>query len=227
MSKRNYTGVPLYYIDYFDPKTGKLSDISEEGYKTDELCQLQIHFENKQDEEFKHELLAKYEEDLKNFVLDNDTSDREPVNPLTFHWRYDKKPHRYILDESGHHEITEHCIKDLFTLNASAEQIETVNLILNGTLDPETFGTVAQWVSVCFNKPNADELKLRAINEVLQGYGIESLRTTKWKNGYWCDILCTYVNMGDSYIPTIIHHRKHGFMVSSIGDITEKNKHVI
>jgi hypothetical protein len=66
-----------------------------------------------------------------------------------------------------------------------------------------------------------------AINQVLEGYGIEAVRTSKWKNGFWCDILCAYVNMGDSYIPTVIHHRKHGFMVASVGDITEKNKHLI
>ncbi len=160
---------PCITSTYYSPKTGLLSDISEEGFKTLELCQAQIDFENKEDKAFKQELLTKYEEDLKNFVLDNDTSDREPVNPLTFHWRYDKKPHRYILDENGHHEITEHCIKDLFTLNASAKQIETVNYILNGILDPETFETVSQWVAMCFNKPNSDDLKLHAINQVLKG----------------------------------------------------------
>ena len=227
MSKLNYIGVALYYIDYFHPKTGKLSDISEEGYPTLELCQAQIESENNEDKKFKQELLDNYEEKLRNFVLDLDTSDREPVNPLLSVWRYDKKPHRYIHDENGHHEITEHCIKDLFTLNASAEQIEKVNAILNGTLYPETFQSVQTYVAVCFNKPDSDSMKLYAINQVLEGCGIESLRTTKWKNGYWCDILCTYVNMGDSYIPTVIHHRKHGFIIASIGDVIEKNKHVI
>ena len=227
MSKLNYTGVALYYIDYFHPKTGKLSDISEEGYQTLELCQAQIESENNEDQKFKQELLDNYEEKLRNFVLDLDTSDREPVNPLLSVWRYDKKPHRYIHDENGHHEIAEHCIKDLFTLNASAEQIETVNAILNDTLDPETFKSVQMWVAECFNKPKTDELKLGAINEALGGYGIEAVRTSKWKNGYWCVVLCSYVNLGDSYIPTVIHHRKHGFIIASIGDVIEKNKHVI
>jgi hypothetical protein len=227
MSKLNYIGVALYYIHYFDLKTGKLSDISEEGYPTLELCQAQIDSENNEDKKFKQELLDNYEEKIRNFVLDLDTFDREPVNPILSVWRYDKKPHRYIHDENGHHEITEHCIKDLFTLNASAEQIETVNAILNGTLDPETFKSVQIVADQCFNKPKTDELKLAAINEALGGYGIEAVRTSKWKNGYWCDILCSYVNIGDSYIPTVIHHRKHGFMVSSIGDVIEKNKHVI
>jgi hypothetical protein len=105
--------------------------------------------------------------------------------------------------------------------------LKKINAILNGTLDPETFKSVQTVVAQCFNKPNSDELKLGAINEALRGYGIEAVRTSKWKNGYWCDILCSYVNMGDSYIPTVIHHRKHGFMVASIGDVIEKNKHVI
>lgn len=227
MSKMNYTGVPLYYIDYFYPKTGKLADISEEGYPTLELCQAQIESENNEDEKFKQELLAEYEEKMKNFVLDLDTSDREPANPLLSVYRYNKAPHQYIHDKNGYHEITEHCIKDLFILNASAELIETVNYLLNGVLDPETFKSVQMWVAQCFNKPNSDELKLAAINEALGGYGVEAVRTSKWKNGRLCDILCSYVNLGDSYIPTVIHHRKHGFMVASIGDVIEKNKHVI
>lgn len=228
MTKINYTGVPLYYIDYFHPKTGKLSDISEEGFPTIELCQAQIKSENQEDEKFKQELLANYEEEMKNFVLDLDTSDREPANPLLAAWRYDKKPHRYILDGMGtHHHTDEPCIKDLFTLNASAEQLEAVNSILNGCTNPLSYKSVQLWGAQFINMPSVDELKLCAINEILEGYGIESVRTTKWKNGHWQDILCTYVNMGDAYIPTIINHRKHGFMVSSIGDIIEKNKHVI
>jgi hypothetical protein len=227
MKKQNYTGVPLYYIDYFNPKTGKLMDISEEGYATLTLCQVQIESENKQDEEIKQELLAKYEEDMRNFLFDNDTSDREPVYPPIKSLRTNKAPHQYIFDDWGYHEITDHIINDLHLLNASGGQIQTINQILNGTINPETFKSVKNWVSQCFNKPNSDEMKMCAINEVLEGYGIESVRTSKWKNGYWGDILCTYINIGDYYIPTVIHHRKHGFMVASIGDIIEKTKHVI
>jgi hypothetical protein len=227
MKTRNYTGTALYYIDYFNPKTGKLSDISEEGYATLELCQVQIDAEKKEDEEILQELDAKHEQELTNFILDLDITDRPPVNPRKFYINYIKLPHRYIYDENGHHEITEHCINDLHLLNASGGQIHKINSILNGTLDPETFQSVQSWVSQCFNRPSAEEMQLHAINQILEGYGIESLRTTKWKNGYWCDILCTYVNMGDSYVSTLIHHRKHGFMVGCIGDIAEKNKHVI
>jgi len=160
-------------------------------------------------------------------VLDLDTSDREPVNPLSLNWRMNKAPHLYIFDGDSHREVTEHLIPNLFELNASAVQIEKVNAILNGILDPRTFPMVREWIDACFYDHCSDELKMEAINQVLEGYGIEAVRTTKWKNGFWCDVLCTYINMGDSYIPTIIHHRKHGYMVASIGDVIEKNKHVI
>ena len=227
MENTKVIAVPLYYIDYFNPKTGKLADISEEGYPTLELCQAQIAAENKEDEEIKQEMLEQYEENLRNFVLDLDTSDREPVNPLSLNLGMNKAPHMYIFDGDSHREVTEHIIPDMFTLNASAEQIETVNYILNGTLDPFTFQSVRKWVSQCHNVPAYNELQMCAINEVLEGYGIESVQSLKWKNAYWCSILCTYVNMGDCYIPTVIHHHKHGFMIASIGDVIEKNVHVI
>ena len=219
--------VPMFYIEYYKTKTEKLVDISEEGYATLELCQAAIAEHKKQDKELEHKILENYEEALKNFVLDLDTSDREPINPLTLTYRYDMKPQLYLLTEKGYEKVTEHAIKNLDSLQATPEQIEIVNSILYGTLNPRTFSTVLEWMDVCFYDPCSDELKMTAINEALLGYGIESVRTSKWQNGHWCDILCTYVNMGDSYIPTVIHHRKHGFMVSSIGDVIEKNKHVI
>ena len=219
--------VPMFYIEYYKPNTERLMDISEEGYPTLELCQVAIADYKKQEKEFEQEMLERYEENMKNFVLDLDTSDREPVYPNLSSSRYDMKPKFYLLTEKGYQEVTEHVIKDLNNLQATPEQIETVNYILNGTLDPRTFSMVQEWLDACFCDPSSDELKMNAINQVLEGYGIESVCTSKWKNGYWCDILCTYVNMGDSYIPTVIHHRKHGFIVASIGDIIEKNKHVI
>ena len=110
MNTTKVTCAPLYYIDYFNVKTGKLQDISEEGYATLELCQAQIDAENKQDKEFEQELLENYEEVLKEFVLDHNTSDMIPVDPTSLTWRYRKSPHLYVNDEKGYHEITEHVI---------------------------------------------------------------------------------------------------------------------
>jgi hypothetical protein len=227
MQTINTANVPLYYIAYYKAKTDILQDISEEGYATIELCQAAIADHQKQDLEIETELLQKYEDDLKNFVFDLDTSDREPTNLLTYKVRYDMKPELHYYSEKGYTKVEPHVIKDLKCLHTEPQTIAIVNGILSGSIDPRNYSDVKNWIRQCFNEPRTDELKMRAINQALQGYGIESVRTSKWKNGYWCDILCTYVNMGDSYIPTIIHHRKHGFIVSSIGDVIEKNKHVI
>ena len=68
--------------------------------------------------------------------------------------------------------------------------------------------------------------RLETINELLGGYGTEAIRG-EWQNGYWCDIVASYVNVGDSYNLTVMHVRgdsRNGrFIVSSTGDWIEKN----
>jgi hypothetical protein len=81
--------VPMFYIEYYKPKTERLMDISEEGYPTFELCQADTAEYKKQEKEFEQEMLERYEEDLRNFVLDLDTSDREPIYPNLSSSRYD------------------------------------------------------------------------------------------------------------------------------------------
>lgn len=63
--------------------------------------------------------------------------------------------------------------------------------------------------------------RLEKINEILRGYGTEAIRG-EWQNGYWCDIVASYVNMGDTYLVTVIHARDKGFLVMSFGDFVEK-----
>ncbi len=218
---------PLYYIDFFKSGTTLLQDISEIGYYTLEECLTAIKKEKLDSEAFEQEMLDSYETELRNFVLDLDTSDKEPPMPNLNSIRYDMKPHRYVRTENGYIEYPEFKIDNCDTLQATPEQIQKVNDLIAGFIDPKEFSNVTDWISQCHNEPRDNELIMCAINQVLEGYGIESIRTSKWKNGYWCDILCSYVNMGDSYTPTVIHHRKHGFMVISIGDLTKKNKHII
>jgi hypothetical protein len=225
MKEVKTTLVPMFFIEYY--KQNKLIDISETGYATIEFAQAAIAEEKELDDVLEQELQQKYEEQLKQFVLDCDTSDREPANPLHLIYRFDMKPQLYYYSERGYTKVEKHVIEGLSNLQTDPETIEIVNGLLSGSIDPRNYSNVKNWLRQCHNEPSADELKMCAINQALQGYGIESVRTSKWKNGYWGDILCTYVNMGDSYIPTVIHHRKHGFMVSSIGDVIEKNKHII
>lgn len=69
--------------------------------------------------------------------------------------------------------------------------------------------------------------RMEAINKLLHGYGVEAIRG-EWQNGYWCDIVATYVNMGDTYDTTVMMVRGKSRMdnakiiVTSYGDWIEQ-----
>lgn len=68
--------------------------------------------------------------------------------------------------------------------------------------------------------------RLESINKLLGGFGTEAIRG-EWQNGYWCDIVCAYVNKGHTYATTVLDVRDdwggHRFIVSSWGDWVERN----
>ena len=112
-------------------------------------------------------------------------------------------------------------------LNLNAEQETTLKGIISGKIDPYRFTSVYKWVSECYTMPAQHELQMVAINQLLCGYGVEALRTTKYGNTYWLDLLVTYVNMGDTYTPTVVYHRDNGFMICSWGDLAENDSSII
>lgn len=65
--------------------------------------------------------------------------------------------------------------------------------------------------------------RLEKVNELIKGYGTEAIRGT-WENGYWCDIVACYVNLGDTYATTVMHVRTGKFIVCSWGDWIERNQ---
>ena len=48
--------------------------------------------------------------------------------------------------------------------------------------------------------------RLEAIDKLLKAFGVEAIRG-EWQNGYWCDIVASYCNTGDTYALTVIHIR--------------------
>lgn len=69
--------------------------------------------------------------------------------------------------------------------------------------------------------------RMTAINSLLRGYGIESIKGD-WQDGWWCDIVADYVNMGDTYNTTVMMVREDygngaNYIVSTFGDFVEKN----
>jgi hypothetical protein len=71
--------------------------------------------------------------------------------------------------------------------------------------------------------------RLERIDKLLGTCGTEAIRG-EWQNGYWCDIVATYCNTGDSYKLTVMHirgdysgHPGH-FRVTTVGDWVERNE---
>lgn len=70
--------------------------------------------------------------------------------------------------------------------------------------------------------------RMEAINSLLGMHGVEAIRG-EWQNGYWCDIVATYCNTGDTYDTTVLHVRgdwsgaRSRFIISNWGDWVEKN----
>lgn len=58
---------------------------------------------------------------------------------------------------------------------------------------------------------------MEAINGILDGFGIESIRDPERWNRYWTDTAAIYVNMGDTYVPTVFYEPHENRFV--IGDM--------
>lgn len=70
--------------------------------------------------------------------------------------------------------------------------------------------------------------RMDTINKLLGLYGVEAIRG-EWQNGYWCDIVATYANTGDTYGTTVVcvrgdhSYAKESYFVGSWGDWVERN----
>lgn len=98
-----------------------------------------------------------------------------------------------------------------------------VHGLIGGTLDPEGFESVERWVRQCYHRPSQNELIMRALNEVLDGHGVEAIRVdAAWVDAYHHDVVGTFVNMGDAYAGTIVLDSETGeFIPTTWGDFVE------
>lgn len=90
---------------------------------------------------------------------------------------------------------------------------DKVLAIIHGTLDPETVPATADWVRQCYHRPRVHELKMHALNVLLEGHGVEGISTRSGRG------IASYVNMGDTYNATILHHKD--YVITTWGDFVE------
>jgi hypothetical protein len=72
-------------------------------------------------------------------------------------------------------------------------------------------------------KGSVVEGNLEQINDLVKGYGVESIKVDDGGvGGYWMDAIGAYVNMGDTYAPTVVFDaRNDQWLITSWGDIVE------
>ena len=60
-------------------------------------------------------------------------------------------------------------------------------------------------------------------NELLDGFGVEPVRTDTYVDDFWGDIIALYVNLGDPYDTTILYDTdRDEFFIGSWGDFLEE-----
>lgn len=111
--------------------------------------------------------------------------------------------------------------------NLSKEQIKLARDVLNERIDPsereDLFPQTCEWIGQCYNRPRANEIQIEALNELLDGYGVEAIEHEEiYVDRYHGNIVASYVNVGETYAPTLIlDHIKNRWLVCSWGDFYE------
>ncbi len=87
-------------------------------------------------------------------------------------------------------------------------------------LDKTTnYSDVVKWVDQCHHKPGYNERMMCAINQIVEGHGVEVVMK---RDAMQPDM--SYVNMGDTYTETLVlDHNKGSLKVESWGDWVERN----
>ena len=101
------------------------------------------------------------------------------------------------------------------------ERAAVVIGLMDGSLDPYDYESVRGWVAQCYNEPSDTELRMCAIDGVLETCGVEAVRREgSWVDSYHGDIIATYCNTGDMYSCTVVRdHRDSRFKIMCIGDL--------
>lgn len=109
-------------------------------------------------------------------------------------------------------------------LHTDLATIKKVKQIIRGTLDPLSFKSASQYKNQCYNTPADYLLKLYALNELLELFGVEAIENKGiYINSYFGNFTYDYLNTGDTYALTIIRCNKTGkFFISSWGNVAEQ-----
>jgi hypothetical protein len=111
-------------------------------------------------------------------------------------------------------------------LNIGKEKAKLIRMLIKYGFDyvyehinQDLFRKTIRKLAYCYSEPHRLYKILHAIDELLEGHGVECIR----KDG---EVALEYINMGDTYIPTIVfNHQTWTFRCCSWGDIVEKGRY--
>ena len=91
------------------------------------------------------------------------------------------------------------------------------------------FKSVQHLRKQCYNSPDTITERLEALNELIDGFGIEGIYIDDYfHSDYWGNSIGLYVNLGDTYILTIIYNViDNQFEFTSWGDFYESKEQEI
>lgn len=105
-------------------------------------------------------------------------------------------------------------------LKLSTGDVKKIRGIIRGNIDPASVPACQQWIDQCYNRPSDIELRLSAINAILDCHGVEAIPAN------FCGAYprACYCNAGDTYNATILFdYENDQFLLTSWGDFYENN----
>lgn len=96
---------------------------------------------------------------------------------------------------------------------------ELRKLIEGVDVHPTDYDSVTRLNGQCFNSPSYSHMLLTAINEIIEGHGIDHIRPKDEDRHPSYE----YINMGDTYNATILLRSDGRLIVASWGDIVEQH----
>lgn len=90
--------------------------------------------------------------------------------------------------------------------------------LIDGTVNPAEYDSVIRLCMRVYHHPTYSHMLMTAINEVLEGHGIEYICPKDDDHPSY-----EYINMGDTYNATILLRNDGKLIVSCVGDIVEKH----
>lgn len=87
------------------------------------------------------------------------------------------------------------------------------------TWNKDLFPASNHYFETCYHKPGLRERMMNCLNEICGGHGVEAIEGESFRQP-----AALYVNMGDTYTPTILFsYKTDSFSLTTWGDFAERN----